>query len=448
MRKDIACILLAGGSGTRMSGDQAKQFVRIAGKTILEHSLNALRQHLPQVRIVVTAPFADVDKVARMFQHDPLVQVVSGGLSRQASTLKGLKALADDAPHNILIHDGARPFLDGRILSDVIEALEEYEAVDVAIPTTDTIIAERDGFIESIPKRKHLLRGQTPQAFRYKDLVSCYRTLGEQKLEQFTDDCGIFLACNPDARVRIVKGSEENIKATYPIDLILADEMFRLRSQTMNVDKPGVNLRGKRVVIFGGTRGIGKAMADILLSGGAQVSVCSRQSGCDITREADVQRALQNAADEFGGIDVVVNAAGMLKNGKLHEQTAADTAEQVNINLTGALNVARLAHFWLEETQGSLLFFASSSYTRGRAGSAVYSATKAAIVNLTQGLSEEWADDGIRVNCIVPGRTDTEMRSSNFMNERQDSLSNPYQVAISASRLICEEVNGILVRAA
>lgn len=446
MRKDVACILLAGGSGSRMAGDQAKQFVRIAGKTILEHSLSALRQHLPQVRIVVTAPFADVDKVARMFQHDPLVQVIAGGVSRQASTLKGLKALADEAPHNIVIHDGARPFLDGRTLSDVMEALEDHEAVDVAIPTADTIIAERDGFIESIPKRKHLLRGQTPQAFRYKDLVACYRTLGEQKLEQFTDDCGIFLACNPDARVRIVKGSEENIKVTYPIDLILADEMFRLRSQTSAVDKPGVNLRGKRVVIFGGTRGIGKAMADILLGGGAQVSVCSRESGCDITRESDVQRALQSAVDEFGGIDVVVNAAGLLKNGKLHEQTAGDAAEQINVNLIGALNVARQAHAWLAQSQGSLLFFASSSYTRGRAGSAVYSATKAAIVNLTQGLSEEWAEDGIRVNCIVPGRTDTEMRTSNFKAEAQDSLFNPYQIALSASRVICGNTSGQLER--
>jgi 2-C-methyl-D-erythritol 4-phosphate cytidylyltransferase len=187
-------------------------------------------------------------------------------------------------------------------------------------------------------------------------------------------------------------------------------------------------------------------MADILLGGGAQVSVCSRESGCDITCEEDVKSALQSAADEFGGIDVVVNAAGLLKNGKLHEQSAADAAEQINVNLTGALNVARQAHFWLEQTQGSLLFFASSSYTRGRAGSAVYSATKAAIVNLTQGLSEEWADDGIRVNCIVPGRTDTDMRTNNFMNERQDTLHNPYQVAISASRLIGDDANGTLVR--
>ncbi len=446
MPDSTAVILLAGGTGSRMGSDQAKQFIRVAGKPVLCHSFDALRRYMPHSLIVVVAPVDSIEQVRQLLAADPHCQVVPGGSSRQASTLQGLHALGAVRPKNVLIHDGARPFVSGQIIHDVLQALEKYEAVDVAIPTADTIIAERDGFIESIPKRKHLLRGQTPQAFRYKDLVSAYQTLGEQKLEQFTDDCGIFLACNPDARVRIVKGSEENIKVTYPIDLILADEMFRLRSQTVNVDKPGVNLRGKRVVIFGGTRGIGKAMADILLGGGAQVSVCSRENGCDITRETDVQCALQKAGEDFGGIDVVVNAAGLLKNGKLHMQTATDAAEQINVNLIGALNVARQCHYWLEQTQGSLLFFASSSYTRGRAGSAVYSATKAAIVNLTQGLSEEWADDGIRVNCIVPGRTDTEMRTNNFMNERQDALSNPYQVALAASKIFCDNFNGVLAR--
>lgn len=446
MRKDVACILLAGGSGSRMAGDQPKQFVRIAGKTILEHSLGALRQHLPLVRIVVTAPFADVDKVARMFQHDPLVQVIAGGVSRQASTLKGLKALADDAPHNIVIHDGARPFLDGRTLSDVMEALEEYEAVDVAIPTADTIIAERDGFIESIPKRKHLLRGQTPQAFRYKDLVSCYRTLGEQKLEQFTDDCGIFLACNPDARVRIVKGSEENIKVTYPIDLILADEMFRLRSQTHVVDKPGIDVNGKKILIFGGTQGIGKAMANIMQSAGAQVISRSRENGCDITKETELQNAINEAAIKMDGIDAVVNTAGLLLNGVLSEQSAINLEWQVAVNFTGALNIARLSYPHLKKSKGTLLLFSSSSYTRGRSGYATYAATKAAIVNLTQGLSEEWEEDDIRVNCIIPGRTDTKMRTDNFINEKKDTLYSPYHVAIQATQLICSSLNGSLVR--
>jgi 2-C-methyl-D-erythritol 4-phosphate cytidylyltransferase len=277
-------------------------------------------------------------------------------------------------------------------------------------------------------------------------LVSCYRTLGEQKLEQFTDDCGIFLACNPNARVRIVKGSEENIKITYPIDLILADEMFRLREHKATEDKPGMNLRGKRVVIFGGTRGIGKAMADILNSGGAHVLVYSRQTGCDITLEGDVRQALQSTAHYFGGIDAVVNAAGLLKNGKLLEQTTADTIEQINVNLVGALNVARQSYDWLKQTKGTMLFFSSSSYTRGRSGTAVYSATKAAIVNLTQGLNEEWAEDGIRVNCIVPSRTDTEMRGNNFINEDQDTLSNPYKVAIAASNLISSALSGQIIR--
>ena len=446
MHNETACILLAGGAGTRLAGDQPKQFVRIAGKTILEHSMSALRQNMPEAIIVVTTPFEDVNKVAAMFKKDPLVEVVAGGSSRQASTLRGLKALAKYQPTNVMIHDAARPFLDGRIIRDVLEALKEHEAVDVAIPTSDTIIVEREGYIDHIPKRQHLLRGQTPQAFRYRDLVSCYQTLGDHRLDQFTDDCGIFMACNPESRVWIVKGSEENIKVTYPIDLILADEMFRLRSQSGDVERPGVDLRGKRVIIFGGTRGIGKAMADILVAGGAQVSVCSRENGCDITQEEDVILALKKAADEFGGLDVVVNAAGFLKSGKLHEQSASDAADQININLTGALNVARHSHAWLSQSRGTLLLFASSSYTRGRAGSAIYSATKAAIVNLTQGLSEEWAQDGVRVNCIVPGRTDTGMRAVNFSGESQDSLFNPYHIALSASRVICGTATGCLER--
>ncbi|MEY4645065.1 MAG: hypothetical protein RLZZ596_1896 [Pseudomonadota bacterium] len=446
MPKSTAVILLAGGTGSRMGHDQAKQFIKIAGKPVLVHSHDAIRRYLPDALMVVVAPLDTLETVRAMFQLDGSTLVVAGGSSRQASTLQGLHALRTKAPTHVLIHDAARPFLSGQIILEVLQALDKNEAVDVAIPTADTIIVERDGYIQSIPKRQHLLRGQTPQGFHYDVLLRCYDEIGEERLDQFTDDCGIYLECNPMGRVRIVKGHEENIKITNPIDLTLADELFRIRNTAVTADQPGIDVRGKRVLIFGGTAGIGKAMADIMGSAGALVIARSRSNGCDIAIEKDVKNAISEATKTLGGLDVVVNAAGLLKKQAISEQTSEDIAAQININLLGAAWIAKWSHALLKESKGTLLQFASSSYTRGRADYVIYSATKAAIVNMTQGLSEEWAADGIRVNCVIPGRTDTEMRRSNFKNEDQDTLYNPYQIAMSASRIISERNNGVLAR--
>lgn len=446
MPKSTAVILLAGGSGSRMGSDQAKQFIRIAGKSVLAHSHDAIRKYMPEAKIVIVSPIDALDQVRSLFKAESNSWVVAGGSSRQASTLQGLKALATFAPDNVLIHDAARPFVSGQIILDVLQALEKNEAVDVAIPTADTIIVERDGYIQSIPKRQHILRGQTPQAFNYKTLMDCYAEVGDERLDQFTDDCGIYLECHPMGKVRIVKGHEENIKITNPIDLILADEMFRIRAAAVTADQPGIDVRGKRALIFGGTAGIGKAMADIMSSAGALVIARSRSNGCDISQEADVRNAISEAVKTLGGLDVVVNAAGLLKTHTLSEQSSLDIAAQINVNLLGAAWIAKWSHAPLKDSQGTLLQFASSSYTRGRANYVIYSATKAAIVNMTQGLSEEWAADGIRVNCIIPGRTDTEMRRNNFENEQQSSLCNPYQVALTATKALCARINGQLER--
>jgi 2-C-methyl-D-erythritol 4-phosphate cytidylyltransferase len=446
MHKSTAVILLAGGTGSRMGGDQAKQFIRIAGKPVLVHSHEAIRRYMHDSFMVVVAPVDTLETVRAMFTHDANTLVVAGGSSRQASTLQGLDALRALAPTHVLIHDAARPFLSGQIILDVLHALEKNEAVDVAIPTADTIIVERDGYIQSIPKRQHLLRGQTPQAFNYQTLLRCYEEIGEERLDQFTDDCGIYLECKPQGRVRIVKGHEENIKITNPIDLTLADEMFRIRTSAVTADQPGIDVRDKRILIFGGTAGIGKAMADIMGSAGALVIARSRSNGCDISIEDDVKKAISEAAKNLGGLDVVVNAAGLLKKQAITEQSSEDISAQININLLGAAWVAKWSHALLKESKGTLLQFASSSYTRGRADYVIYSATKAAIVNMTQGLAEEWAADGIRVNCIIPGRTDTEMRRNNFKNEEQESLYNPYQIAISASQMISKVGISVIAR--
>ena len=446
MPKSIAVILLAGGSGSRMGSDQAKQFIRVAGKPILLHSFEALRLALPNAYVVVVVPRDDVAGVQAMLRADPAHEVVVGASSRQGSTLQGLNALRRIHPDNVIIHDAARPFVSGQIIHDVVEALQTNEAVDVAIPTADTIIVERDNYIENIPKRTHIMRGQTPQAFRFKSLMDAYKELGEDQLDKFTDDCGIYLECNPVGRVRVVRGHEENFKITNPIDLVLADEMFRLRASQASPDLPGIDLRDKRALVFGGTAGIGKALVQIMSDAGAKVIARSRSNGCDISSESDVRQATADAEAALGGLDFVVNTAGLLGKGSLQATAVDDVTQQLAINLSGAIWVAKAAHEALQKTKGMLLLYSSSSYTRGRADYVVYSATKAAIVNLTQGLAEEWAPDGIRVNCLVPGRTDTEMRRANFASEAQASLCNPYEAGLISAKVLSMDVTGQTVR--
>jgi len=446
VREITAVVLLAGGSSSRLGGDQPKQFIRLAGKPVLVHSYEALRRQLPYALIAIVAPIDALATVQAMIPQTDRNLIVAGGASRQASTLKGLRALAPYSPQQVLIHDAARPFVSAQIIADVIDALENNEAVDVAIPTNDTIIVERDGYIQSIPRRQQILRGQTPQAFHFNALLECYAQVGDERLHQFTDDCGIYLECNPMGKVRIVRGEEENIKITHAMDLILADEMFRIRNSSAAKEQPGIDVRGKNVLIFGGTAGIGKAMTDIMMSAGARVISRSRSNGCDITSEDHVRDAIAEAVQALGHLDVVINSAGLLKKSRLTDQSSDEITAQVNVNLTGAAWIAKWSHAPLKKTKGMLLYFASSSYTRGRADHVIYGATKAAIVNMTQGLSEEWAADGIRVNCVIPGRTDTEMRRSNFESESQETLSNPYQVALGAAKALSTTMNGQLER--
>ena len=123
------------------------------------------------------------------------------------------------------------------------------------------------------------------------------------------------------------------------------------------------------------------------------------------------------AADRLGGLDHVIVTAGVLRTGRVIDTDPGDLAETIDVNLTGSLHVARAAHPYLQASRGSLTFFASSSFTRGRPGYIAYSASKAAIVNVMQGLAEEWSDDGIRVNAVSPERTDTPMRRRAFPDE-------------------------------
>jgi 2-C-methyl-D-erythritol 4-phosphate cytidylyltransferase len=148
------------------------------------------------------------------------------------------------------------------------------------------------------------------------------------------------------------------------------------------------------------------------------------------------------AAERLGGLDHVVVTAGILRLGPLADSPTAALAEIIDVNLTGTMNVARAAFRHLAASGGSFTAFASSSFTRGRPDYVAYSASKAGVVNLVQGLAEEWTADGVRANVVSPERTDTPMRAEAFPNESRDDLLAASDVAHATLRLICSGLTG------
>jgi len=146
-----------------------------------------------------------------------------------------------------------------------------------------------------------------------------------------------------------------------------------------------------------------------------------------------------------GHIDYVVVTAATLDIGPLSEKSADEILEVVRTNLVAPAVIANKSHPHLAKTHGQILFFTSSSYTRGRANYSLYSATKAAIVNLTQALADEWASDKIRVNCINPERTATPMRSKAFGEEALESLLSSNTVAVASLKTLIMSSSGEVV---
>ncbi|MFT4221272.1 MAG: bifunctional cytidylyltransferase/SDR family oxidoreductase [Microbacterium sp.] len=443
-------VILAGGIGVRVGLGIPKQLIKIAGKAIVEHTLEVANASpvIDEIVIVMNAgSLRELDSLKDPERFPKLTRIIPGGVSRNDSTQAALAVLGDDPDTKVILHDAVRPFVSERILEDCVDALDDYEAVDVAIPSADTIIEiDAASHITNIPDRSTLRRGQTPQAFRLGTIREAYRRAETDKAFRATDDCGVVFTYLPDVPIYVVEGSAENMKITEPIDVHIADKLFQMQSESLSAIDELPDLRDKVVVVFGGSYGIGKSIVDLATRAGAEVHEFSRSStGTDVRSHKHVKKALKLAHERSGRIDFVVMSAGMLQMGPLTKAGVEEIEASIETNFVAPVIVSRAAHKYLMRSGGQLLLFTSSSHTRGRANYGVYSASKAAIVNLTQALSEEWAPDGVRINCINPQRTRTPMRRSAFGEEPEDTLLDPNDVASVSLQVLVSDLTGQVV---
>lgn len=446
-------VILAGGSGSRLGNDVPKQFLKVAGKQVIEHTIDVFENcsQIDEICIVSKADYVtNVEELVVMNQYKKVKKILIGGKERYDSSLAAINAYTDDNT-NLIFHDAVRPLLNERIISDCIAALEKYNAVDVAVKTTDTIISvDEKECIDFIPNRAFLRNGQTPQCFKRGTIKRAYELALADPNFVTTDDCGTVRRYLPEEPVFVVEGDNANMKLTYLEDLFLLDKLFQLRTasgeQKHLTNETLQGLKEKVIVVFGGSYGIGGEMIKIAQEYNAHAYSFSRsQNGCDVANADNVRDALKQVFEKEGRIDIVVDTAGILVKEALTSMSQESIMTSLHVNLLGVINVAREAFPYLRDTRGSLLFYTSSSYTRGRMMYSLYSATKAAIVNFVQAIAEEWHDFGIRVNCINPERTKTPMRVQNFGNEPDETLLPAEDAAIASLNTVFSNATGEVI---
>lgn len=216
MSETIA-LVLAAGKGKRLPGDVPKQYRDLGGAPVLRHALEAFARH-PKIGAVraVYDP-ADEALYARAGAGLDLLDPVAGGAERQDSVRLGLESLEARKPSRVLIHDGARPFPDADLIARLIEALDQAPGAIAAIPAVDTLWRENSGAADTLVPREGLWRAQTPQAFRFAEILAAHRAAKGLAL---TDDAAV--ARRAGMRVSLVMASEANFKITTEADLARA----------------------------------------------------------------------------------------------------------------------------------------------------------------------------------------------------------------------------------
>ncbi|MFZ1654141.1 MAG: bifunctional cytidylyltransferase/SDR family oxidoreductase [Candidatus Nanopelagicales bacterium] len=453
-------VVLAGGVGARVGLNIPKQLIKVAGRSIVEHTIALLEDSdlIDEIIIMMAPGYLDeIRQIVGSGAYPKATTILEGAQTRNGTTERAIAALGD-TECNVLFHDAVRPLLSERIISDLVVALKTYEAVDTAIPSADTIIqvdpvslgdasaGELETITDVLPR--HLLRrGQTPQAFRLSVIRRAYEQAAVDPDFVATDDCTVVLRYLPEVPIAVVRGDEQNMKVTEPIDVFMADKLFQLSSHDRPTPRTPQEYRdamaGKTLVVFGGSYGIGSDIAELARGYGANVFSFSRSSTqTHVERREDLQLACDTVLAKTGRVDYVVNTAGVLPRGELSDTSEETIYHSTEVNYLAPVFIAQQFYPHLAKTGGSLLLFTSSSYTRGRSGYSLYSSAKAAVVNLTQALADEWTEARVRVNCINPERTGTPMRTNAFGAEPPGSLLGSEVVAAASLDVLLADQTG------
>lgn len=223
----ISAIILAGGKGKRMGSAISKQFIDIKGKPIIYYTLKKFSENKKIDNIIVVLPEDEIkyfkENILKKYELR-INKIVIGGKERQDSVYNALKSLKNSSTDIVLIHDGARPFISERIINEGIKFAEIYGAAAPGVMPKDTIkVKNEKNFSIDTPNRANLVSIQTPQVFKFDEILECHEKI-RYNGEKVTDDTMVVEKYGYS--VYLYDGEYTNIKVTTPEDLILAERLI------------------------------------------------------------------------------------------------------------------------------------------------------------------------------------------------------------------------------
>jgi len=385
----IAAIVLAGGSGERFGSTIPKPFMSLNGKPVLQWAIDVIEPAVDEVVVVAPEPW-------RHYKWAP------AGNSRTSSVRDGLTVTTAD---RILIHDGVRPFLTSRIVTEVIAALDKHPAVDTAVPVVDGLL------IDGTPQPKAgVWLGQTPEGFHRQVLEEAFRLATGDWQDEVT-----MVWATLGIEPHVIRGVDLNTKLTYPKDLENAEGVMRFWHEPITAIP---EITGT-VLILGGTGGIGAAVASRLPD-----IVAPSRSDLDLSGPFTI---------DLTGIQAVVHAAGAY-------ETEADIMPVNFDSIRRLVDQARTQNW-----TGNIVVVSSTAATYGRRGIGLYSASKAALNTWIEAVHDELTDDGIRINAVAPAKVATRLQRSINPDADPAGMLSPGQVADRILPYLDTEVHGQIV---
>ena len=223
-KQKYAAIVLAAGSGKRMNSQVHKQYLIIQDRPVLYYSLKEFQDSAVDEIVLVVGKGEEEfcrKEIVDKYGISKVKAIVEGGKERYHSVFEGLKQTSD--ADYVLIHDGARPFVNQKIIRRCMLEVPEYQACVVGMPVKDTIkIADEGGYAKQTPDRKNVWMIQTPQTFSYALIYEAYEEMLKTEDTAITDDAMV-LERIKGKKSKLIEGSYRNIKITTPEDLLIAN---------------------------------------------------------------------------------------------------------------------------------------------------------------------------------------------------------------------------------